>query len=213
VTLLDLDSLPIVYTLTDAAGYFLVTAPHAGGFRVSAESRFYRSYSDGPVSLPSGDTLAVRFTLVPHPVELDELVVEAGRRYRRMARGGYFEREESGLGWHLNREEIERRARFRISEALRPVPWVRLKWEGFGEWEPVFRGARNPTPIGPDGTCYPRVFIDGILFSPGGPLPARIDRVLRPEMVEAIEVFEPPWVPAQFHGSRSPCGVIAIWRR
>ena len=57
------------------------------------------------------------------------------------------------------------------------------------------------------------MYIDGLLFSPGGDLPTDIDRALRPNEVEAIEVFESPWIPAQFSPGLAPCGVIAVWRR
>ena len=213
VTLLDPDSLPIAYTLADIQGLFIVTAPEAGDYRVSAESAFYWNHNDGPVSLSLGDTLWVRITLRPHPVEMDELVVEAGRRYRRMALGGYYDREDKGLGWHFDREEIERYAHFRISEVLRRVPRVTLRRTGFTNYEPVFGGWRSPFPGDPNSICYPRVFVDGMMFSPGGDMPTGIDRVFRPDKVEAIEVFESPWVPAQFHGARAPCGVIAVWSR
>jgi len=214
VTLLDLvDSIPVASALTNLSGYFAVTAPEAGSYWVSAEAGFYRSHAGGPISLSPGDTSAVAFKLVPRPVEVEGLIVEARSRARRMIQGGYYERRESGLGWHLDREQIERRAHFRISEALRAVPQLTLVSAGFGDREPVFRGWRTSSRGRPAGRCYPRVYIDGLLFSPGGDFPTDIDRALGPDDVEAIEVFESPWIPARFSRTLAPCGVIAVWRR
>ena len=211
VTLVDLDSLPVAYAFTDTAGHFLLTAPDGGSYWVDAEYQFFSDYHFGPVSLSPGDTLRVRVTLVPDPVELDELVVEAKRRRRRLTMEGYFGRVRSGTGWHLDRDRIERYAHFRISEALVTVPGLRLVSAGYGDRDPVFGGWRNPTS---GGTCYPHVFIDGMLFGQGGSLPTHIDRLIRPEEVEAIEVFRfPTEVPNRFRWIRVQCGVIAIWSR
>jgi len=213
VTLLDLDSIPTVYTLTDADGHFRVTAPETGDYRVSAESGFYWRHSDGPVSLSTGDTLWVRFTLLPRPVEMDELVVEAGRRYRRMVLGGYYDRKEKGFGWHIDRERIERFANSRISTVLRGVPGLTVPTDRYGDREPVLGGWRSLHRGIPGSPCFPRVYVDGMLLSPGGGVPSNIDRVVSPEEVEGIEVFISPWVPAGFGGNTVECGVIAVWRR
>jgi hypothetical protein len=214
VTLLDVvDSLPVAAALTDLAGYFSVTASESGPYWVSAEAGFYWTHASGPVVLTPEDTAAVGFTLLPRPVEVEGLVVEARSRARRMIQGGYYERRESGLGWHLDRDEIERRAPWRVSQALRAIPQLTLARAEFGDREPVFRGWETMVRGRPRATCYPRVYIDGIMFSPGGDMPTEIDRALRPDEVEAIEVFESPWIPGRFAGSLAPCGVIAVWRR
>jgi hypothetical protein len=144
---------------------------------------------------------------------MDELVVEAGRRYRRMVLGGYYERKEKGFGWHLDRERIESFGSSQISFLLRTVPGVTATPDRYGEREPVLGGWRTLRRGPPGSKCYPRVYIDGMMFSPGGPVPSNIDRVLSPDEVEGIEVFISPWVPASFGGSMVDCGVIAVWRR
>ena len=121
-----------------------------------------------------------------------------------MIQGGYYERREAGLGWQVDREQIELRAHFRISEARRAVPELTLVGTGLGDREPVFRGWRTFSRGRPRAECYPRVYIDGMLFSPGGDLPTDIDRVLRPDDVEAIEVFETPWIPGSLQPEPGP---------
>jgi len=218
ITLLDLEGHPVVFTLSDKDGYFLVTAPIAGQYLVNAESGFYWSYSDGPVALSAGDTLMVEFTLAPHPTELDEIVVRGTRRPWRMVLGGYYERAQSGLGWQLDREMLERHSFRRISDALFSVPGVTLLDAGFGDKEPTFVRARGwnnlVSPQAFASACFPRVFLDGMQFSPGGSVPTEIDRLLHPEDVEAIEIYKSAMeVPGRFGGSGATCGVIAIWSR
>ena len=86
VTLWAPDSVPVVSALSNLSGYFAVTVPEAGTYRVSAEAGFYRTYADGHVSLTAGDTSSVGITLVQQAVEVEGLVVEARRRARRGAR-------------------------------------------------------------------------------------------------------------------------------
>jgi hypothetical protein len=217
VILVNADSLPTAYAYTDTAGHFLLTAPKSGSYWLDAESGFFSDYRFGPVSLFKGDTLTVGVALTPNPVELDELVVEAKRRRQRMTIEGYFAREASGTGWHLDREKIERYAHFQVSTALRTVPGLRLAHAGYGDREPFFGGWRAALPAHSGATksrCYPSLFINGMMLSPGGNQPTNIDRVIRPEDVEAIEVFRyPNEVPGRFYGVGVKCGVIAVWSR
>ena len=217
VTLADMEGHPLVFTLTDKDGAFLLTAPEAGDYWVNAQSLFYWDFADGPVSLSPADTLLVEFRLTPNPTLLEELVVRGERRPLRMVAGGYYEREKSGLGWYLDREKIERHAFRRISDVLFTVPGVRLYETGFGDKEPMFVRAGGWGSLlnrGYGSSCFPRVFLDGMLWSWGEQVPTDIDRLLHPDEVEAIEVYTSPMeVPGQFGGLGARCGVIAVWSR
>lgn len=217
VTLVDIEGRPLVVTIADAEGYFLLTAPEAGEYWVNAQALFYWDFFDGPVSLGPADTLLVEFRLTPNPTQLEELVVEGERRPWRMVVGGYYDRKESGLGWYLDREKIERHAFRRITDVLFTVPGVRLYETGFGDREPMFARAGGWGSLldrGYGSTCFPRVFLDGMLWSWGEQVPTDIDRLLHPDEVEAIEVYSSPMeVPGRFGGLGAQCGVIAVWRR
>jgi len=217
VTLVDLDGHPLIFTVADKDGYFLLDAPEAGDYWVNAQSLFYWDHSDGPVSLALADTVIVEFRLTPNPMKLEELVVRGERRPWRMVAGGYFDRESSGLGWYLDRDKIERHAFRRISDVLFTVPGVRLYETGFGDREPMFARAGGWGSLlnrSYGATCFPRVFLDGMLWSWGEQVPTDIDRLLHPDEVEAIEVYTSPMeVPGQFGGLGARCGVIAVWSR
>jgi len=217
VTLADVEGRPVVYTFTDTEGNFVLTAAQPGEYWISAQSLFYWDYSDGPLQLAAPDTVLVEFSLTPNPMQLDELVVRGEPRPWRMVVGGYYEREKSGLGWHLDREKIERHAFRRISDVLFTVPGVRLYDTGFGDKEPMFVRAGGWGSLldrGYGSTCFPRVFLDGMLWSWGEQVPTDIDRLLHPDDVEAIEVYTSPMeVPGRFGGLGAKCGVIAVWSR
>lgn len=217
VTLVDLEGLPVVFTVADTDGTFVLTAPEAGEYWVSAQSLFYWEFSDGPITLGAADTLLVEFRLTPHPTELEELVVEAESRPWRAVLGGYYERERSGLGWFVDREQIERHAFRYVSDVLYTVPGVKLLETGFGDREPLFTRASSWESLlnrGYGSTCFPRVFLDGMLWSWGDHVPTEIDRLLHPDEVEAIEIYRSPMeVPGRFGGMGAKCGVIAVWSR
>jgi len=217
ITLADLGGRPVVFTFTDTDGAFFLTTGDGGEYWLSAQSLFYWDYSDGPLRLAPGDTAVVEFRLTPNPTQLDELVIRGERRPWRMVVGGYYDREKSGLGWHLDREKIERHAFRRISDVLFTVPGVRLYDTGFGDKEPVFTRTslwESLVNRGYGSTCFPRVFVDGMLWSWGDDVPTDIDHLLHPDEVEAIEVYTSPMeVPGRFGGLGAKCGVIALWRR
>lgn len=217
VTLVDLEGHPVVFTVADQDGYFALSAPHGGEYWVNAQSLFYWDFSDGPVSLAPADTLLVEFRLTPNPMQLEELVVRGEQRPWRMVAGGYYDRKKSGLGWHLDREKIERHAFRRITDVLFTVPGVRLYDTGFGDKEPMFARAGGWGSLldrGYGTTCFPRVFLDGMLWSWGEQVPTDIDQLLHPDEVEAIEVYPSAMeVPGRFGGLGAKCGVIAVWSR
>jgi hypothetical protein len=217
VTLVDLHGHPVVFTVTDTEGNFLLTAGQPGDYWLSAQSLFYWEYFDGPLSLTTTDTVVVEFALTPNPLQLEGLIVKGERRPWRMVAGGYYDREKSGLGWHLDREKIERHAFRRISDVLFTVPGVRLYDTGFGDKEPMFARAGGWGSLlnrSYGSTCFPRVFVDGMLWSWGEQVPTDIDRLLHPDEVEAMEIYTSPMeVPGRFGGLGARCGVIALWTR
>jgi hypothetical protein len=131
--------------------------------------------------------------------------------------GRYYEREKSGLGWFVDREQIERHAFRYISDVFYTVPGVKLLEAGFGDREPLFTrtgGFESLLSRGYGSTCFPRVFLDGMLWSWGDDVPTDIDRLLHPDEVGAIEIYKSPMeVPGRFGDLGAQCGVIAVWSR
>ena len=71
-------------------------------------------------------------------------------------------------------------------------------------------------PPAPQGTtqmdvknCPAAFLLDGLAIDAG----ASVDLELRPELLEAIEVYSPAQVPIEYAGRYSECGVVLIWTR
>ena len=124
----------------------------------------------------------------------------APRYTGRLAR--YYERRDLGIGHHITREEIDRRAPMRLTDLFRTIPGVSVVSDGFGRARLRMRSAR----------CAPLVWIDG---SPATAGEFDVD-VFRPESLEGIEVYTgPATIPAELMWVRGAgsCGVIAVWTR
>jgi hypothetical protein len=71
---------------------------------------------------------------------------------------------------------------------------------------------KDPLYFHGNGTCAPAYFLDGRSWVPG---PGGLDEFMRPEDIEAIEIYRgPAETPPQFMTSTDAhCGVIVIWTR
>jgi len=213
VRLLDSAGVALSYTVSGNEGWFLLAAPGPGRYYLHAESGFYKERLDGPLVLAAGDTALISYHLEPDPAGLDPIIVEARSRRIALQRAGFYERERTGLGRFLTREKIEARSARYITDLFAAMPGVTLVRGQFGRREVIFRsGLRFAT--GGVEACYPRVFIDGMMRALGGSTPTGLDDLLRPDEVEAVEVYRgAAEIPGQYGGSMAGCGVILIWTR
>ena len=191
-------------TFTDERGFFSLSAREAGSFFVQAERIGYEARVDGVFDLGEGGVLSVEFRLPRNPVALDTLHVSAERRSARLVLLGFYDRMKYGFGKFLTPEEIARRSVFGATDLLRNIPRVRIRQRQFGGSEVLIRSSR--------GLCSPNVVIDGNVVFWGQP--ARLDEVVQPHEIEAIEVYRGgAEIPLQFGGASSTCGAILIWTR
>ena len=151
-----------------------------------------------------GSKVEVDFFLVPSPLLLDPLVVEAETQPRRLRMLGFFERKRAGLGGFIEREEIERRDPRFLSDLFRTRPGFRVMG-GPGNAELVSRRTSSFL----YGICKPIIYLDGLPMERGA-----IDNIIHPSLVEAIEIYSGiSQLPAQYSGAESGCGVVLLWTR
>jgi hypothetical protein len=214
ISLLDSDDQPVVFTVTDTNGHFLLVAPEPGQYWIKAESTFHEDYSDGPIPLAGTDTVSLVFGLEPLPVELEGVVVEAERRSTRLALAGYYDRKEAGIGYYLDRDRIRSRPGRPVSEVIQLLPNVEMSFDTrFGDREPIFRRQQFSSFRGNSSLCYPQVFMNGGPLATGGPVPGGLGRITLNDL-EGIEVYpSPAHLPGRFHGPYAHCGTIVLWTR
>ncbi|MDT7855385.1 carboxypeptidase regulatory-like domain-containing protein [Rubrivirga sp. S365] len=132
---------------------------------------------------------------------LGGVVVEGKQLERsRMARDGFFRRQQSGFGTVLDAEDLARRNPIVLSDALRgSVPGVLVQPGAFGTGVVSTRGR-----------CRMGVYLDGF-FSPS--LTEDLDTVPAQDVV-AIEVYRGAQVPIQYQTigrAGAACGVVLVW--
>lgn len=197
-------------TFTDEAGYFIVASDDPGSFFLRAERMGFSTSVDGIFELGEGGVLSVEFRLRRAPMALDTLVVEAERRDLKLDLLGFYDRRRAGFGRFIGPEEIERTPVMETTDLLRMIPRVRINHAPFGQSTVTIAGSTSARGRG----CYPKVILDGFEVSRGSDEPARLDELISPVNVRAIEVYRGATeTPLQFGGASSPCGVILIWTR
>jgi hypothetical protein len=204
------DGQALLGKLTDADGRFLIDAPGAGRFKLTAERIGYAPVNGGPIEIVGTDTVDVVLRMGTEVIAIDGIEVVTEARDVRLERSGFYERQRMGFGHFITRDQISFRNPTRTSDLLRTIAGVQVVPRGtFGGGEPVLRGA-----ISGMGQCLPGIILDGMTVRQAGSAEPPFDDIVHPLDIEAIEVYRGPGeVPAQFGGSQSACGVIVIWTR
>lgn len=185
-------------TTTDSAGHFSFTNLDAGDVVIEARAIGYAPRS-WRVSLRPHRTLTHVFELDPLAVELPEVVVK-GKQPLSMRHFADFERRrQSGLGAFITEDRIERANTASLVDVLVTVRGVEQVCISN---QCVAKMVRSPP------GCYPQYYVDGHEST------AYFARLTPPQDVKGIEIYRgSSETPAEFQGSNSGCGVIAIWTK
>jgi len=204
VSLLTKEAVEITATQTDHDGGFELSARPPAGFYLYVEALGFQPQLEGTLNLTEGDTIEIDVVLVPSPIPMDPLVVEAEARPRRLEMSGFFQRKRGGIGTFIEREEIERRDPMFLSDLFRARPGLRVVY-GVGGAALVSRR----TSTFANANCMPLIYLDGLPMARGV-----IDDLVDPSLVEAIEAYSGiSQLPAQYSGAESACGVVLVWTR
>ncbi len=211
----------ITYTVTDERGYFSVTSPDPGSFRLLASALGYRETAEGIFDLGMGGEITVDFRLPPEPSPLDEILVAIDRRVleHRLVRNGFVRRYQRGLGHFITPYDIEK-SLARTTEELfagvqgmvvRPVDGVRSY---LGDMV-VMRNAG----AGGKVWCAPVVFVDGVRVRYDHADGVSLSMLVPLAAVQAVEAYRSTAeVPVEYNITRSPtsggqCGVLLFWMK
>lgn len=205
VQLLAAGAAPLTTVLTGEDGEFQLAAPGAGSYRLRGERLGYHQSTSEPFYLVAGDTIRIEFRLGIEAMEIEPIMVVAsalpwGDRIGLVGMEGLFERytRYSGTGFaeFMTRDSI---ARF---EDRTQTAGHMLQW--------MSRSVRSVDPVSGEVTlrngCAPTYYLNGTR------VPYAMVRPLGPTMLEAVEVYVRPAIPAEL-ASDSPCGVVSYWSR
>lgn len=239
LSLLSSDSTILQTSLTDSRGFWELDVPKAGTYYIRAERLGYQTWTAGPLDVAADARLNTVFHLAKAPVALAPMEVNATALRRYLDASGFFDRQRGNFGRFITPEDIERRQASRLTDLLVGIPGVQRVAAAGGSVGPAQIHLRGSN-LSQGGTCRPRVFVDGLMYSRGDSRPVRrnegvttelnadedlmqrldqalsLDDIGHPSSIAAIEVYRSAaQVPVQFGGSsiETLCGVIVVWTR
>jgi hypothetical protein len=203
---------------TDATGRFTFHLGRPGTYVIRADAAGYTSFISEPLRLAELQTRTIEIHMPSVVTQLDPVVVTGERAPNSIGLQRFEEHRQRGLGYFLERQDIEEKAPNTFTDVMWGIPGVQVV--------PMEDTARpiNAPPMRPGTTtlrmrgnmdCAPSLYIDGMLFgnvdyvSDGG-----IDDLVYAPDVEAIEVYRgASEVPPDLNTGAPGCGVIAVWTR
>lgn len=116
---------------------------------------------------------------------------------------GFEDRAKRGFGTFLTRDDIEKQQSILLTDVFRTIPGLTVGFDGSNY---VVQSARS---VG--SGCQVQWYLDG---SPYDNSSNDLDQMLRPDDIEAIEVYKSASeVPVQFQGQNASCGTVVVWTK
>ncbi|MBA2557785.1 MAG: TonB-dependent receptor [Chloroflexi bacterium] len=203
-------------TTTRPDGTFSLQPRAPGTYRLQGERFGYQASRSDTVAIGVRETIEVVLHLSVEPLQIAPLVV-TGRRVPPRTAGlelaGFYERESTGFGRFLRREDFEKLANKDLVQVLMRVPGTR-QLGGNVIYFPrsSTAGMIQRSQQGRGTHCLPKVYLDGmaVAYDPR----SGINGLASPEMLDAVELYSgASQIPVKYGGSDSACGVILMWTR
>lgn len=208
VALVDPDGNAVHEVLTDLDGSFRLEAPQPGAYYVRAQRIGYHPRVDGVLELGDGGRISIDFYLKVAPLPLDSITasVTSERIRGKLQAVGFYERRARGLGYFLSPDDIHAHPAADAVDFVRSVPGVQIR-EVWPDRALYFVG-------GLDGSCTPRLFLDGVEADDHTPNRdgLLLDQMVHADDVEAMEIYpHASSMPTQYTGTSIRCGALLIW--
>ena len=200
---------------TNRRGRFILSGVPVGVHELAVRRLGYAPLAH-TVAVFRGVTTEVEIGLAPDPVEMAPIVAVATRS-RRLEVKGFYERkywgELIGGATFLTEADIERRRPIFVSHLIADEPGIRLQncrlRRGSCQLVNIRASSRML------GGCPVGFYLDGTpVRGLGGRTGESIDDLVRPFDIAGIEIYvSASSLAAEFGGSASQCGVVAIWTK
>lgn len=207
---------------TAADGTFTLQLRAAGTFMLRGERAGYQPSTTQAIPVAVREMVTVELRVSPQPMQIDPLRVTARVQPphdRVLEMNGFYDREASGLGRFVRREDMDLHPEFNLAHTLARVPGVELDRDQRGREIVTFTRGRivgtiSRTQVGKRDDCFPLIYLDGTLMRYAPPNDVQLNDIIHPDQVEALEVYRSAAeIPPQYNGVNSACGVILIWTR
>lgn len=216
VVLQDARGRVVASRTTDELGQFRFLVEQTGPVRLRVGRVGYRPVTTPELDFGDYTLFSVEVRLAVEAVLLAPLeVVGRSRSSLSPTLAGFERRRQGGTGWYVTRADIERQKPDRVTDLLATAPGVAIH--------------RRIVFMGRAGGCPAQIYVDGFLLNrptpagsgmgPGRRTPSStemfpIDDVVKPDVVEGIEVYQGlSRVPPEFLSPEAACGVVAVWTR
>ena len=200
---------------TNRQGRFILSGVPVGVHELAVRHLGYATLAH-TVAVLRGVTTEVEIGLAPQPVEMAPIVAVATRS-RRLEVKGFYERkywgELIGGATFLTEADIERRRPIFVSHMIADEPGIRLGNCGLRRTNCQLVNIRASSRMA--GGCPVKFYLDGTpVRGLGGRRGESIDDLVRPTEIAGIEIYvSASSLAAEFGGSASQCGVVAIWTK
>jgi hypothetical protein len=208
-------------------GAFQFQLGQPGAYRLRVELLGYATLTTQPVTLADNQVLTLELRLARDAIPLEPLRVVA-ERIEPIFMPDIRRRQRLGLGRYILRDELDERMMSRLEDVLRLPGGLQISYTRLpgldtlsGPLVPLVTARQ----AGMARECFASVYVNGHpiftadLLDHPETRQATLERLLdlfqlRPDDFEAVEIYRgAAQVPAEFSGSASQCGVVALWTR
>ncbi len=211
----------VAAALSDESGLYSLTAPEAGTYTVLASALGYVSRGRGPIPLEDDQVRIVQVALTPAPVPIEGVSVETTPIVitdDALLANGFYERMMQTRGQFLTPEAVTNSPARYTPQLLRGLDHEHPQYgaSGWRTWVRVW------SPFG-QGTCVPRVYVDGSWVNETGreryAEGLGLEDVVPRDEVKAVELYWGHQAPLGYRARDSyddasaDCGVVLIWTK
>ncbi len=183
---------------TNADGVFSFEGMPPGRYTVRFSHPGYLARSD-TVQVAGGRVARMTTELSPEPVGLAPIEVVVEKRDVALSSAGFYDRKERGWGAFIDREEIEQRNPFDVTDLFTMIPGVRVTVDPNNVLRRVVRMRGEQ--------CAPRYFLDGV------PTGSDVQEFIDPTSLAGVEVYASAATVPPRYNVFGRCGVILLWTR
>lgn len=192
-------------TVSNASGRFGFAGLEPGTVEVRLSRLGYETRTT-TVTIERGRTVEIHAALSSRPIELEPIRVVVGSPY--LERSGFYLRARSSAGSVFTRADLERFQPIGVSDVAARAPGVSVVRGRRGTEFVTLRESDRAYP----GPCRLLPYLDGVRMTEWD-----VDAV-RPEDLEAIEIYQGSDTPAEYANlydmyGTPMCGVVLIWTR